>query len=1584
MHIDPTSRRAGSPGLPWLPVGMPADGAEPPHWWGLPRPIGIRCGPGSVPHRFSALGAAAPLNKVDAPAAAGPAEDAARSEPGQDACPGPVFRIAVIGAGPRGLGLVERFSAILHGLDLSTADPRLRVELHVIEPNAPGQGVHTDAQPDHLLLNTAAGNISVWGDPVVGAQRHTPKGPSFLQWLRASGYRMAHGRAAKTMAGREIAATDILPRRLLGEYLSHCWDLLTASLNDHPRVSLLHRRACAVDLRRHGEQQLRIALSDGASVTADYAALCTGQNRLRPSEADQDLMQAAERGRSVNPLARFVWNPYPMAQFDAISCQATVAVRGMGLTAHDVVAQLTAGRGGRFERQADGRLRYRRCGQEPHIVLFSRRGFPFDVRALDQKTPGEAFQPRFLTREVVDRLRARNQAERGTPQLDFHEDVLPLIHREMCYAHYRSRCPGEASWTEPQAYVPGPIEQEAVDALLAEPSEPRFERHADYAAAVRAQMEQDLARAREGNLSNPAKAAASVLRDLIEMLRYAVDHSGLTPHSHERFFSEFFDPAVGQHGGAAPLERGEQLLALIEADVVRLGPGPAPQVCFDAGSGRFALHSSALEQAEILQADVVVRGQIDGSFPELDDSPFFASLLGQGLIRPYANGGIGLGGIDIDGRHHVLDAEGKPHPTLAALGFVAEGANFFTFVLPGSGIGERLGTEASQVASDMFAKLFRQHAQLPAGELTHRPPERVTPANVHPEKRRGRTVYIHRPTVKADFPDARALLIPGQPVPATLNGIAFAPWSLPATLQEWVARAGASQQVDAAVPLPFRFAENRYRTAGAVLWEPGAGGIPDIWCVVPTNAYGASLTLPQGRADDGEPLWIAILRELMEELGFAAQLDAVVGHYGSEYDPVPAALRLPGGDNVRYFLGHRIGGPGKAGYESQGGVLLSADRAMRLLPRPRDRRIVADAVAMLRNTELRFLAAGVSLPQSASSRAAAGSALPLQRALPRSLQPARSVADQSGLRARAETLRSLHVPGEPLLLANAWDAGSAQSIVQAGLPAVGTSSAAVARALGYPDAEGMPAGEMLATAQRIAAAVPVPVTVDMEAGYGLPAGELVERLLDAGAVGMNLEDTDHASGRLVEPQRQADWLAEVAAARDQAGVPLVLNARIDTYQVGRDQPPGQLLADTVDRAQRYLQAGADSVYPHLVTGGTTIAELVQAIPGPVNVLYWPGVPEPPQLAELGVARISLGRGLRRAADRATGSLAERFAQAGGLLVPAGRRAGIIAQPRAQQQLVLQGRGLEPAWVEEAIRLSEAAGPVERLAPGSLHDGGYRIMDVRHSAALIAWLEQARRRMPVDFFVGASLLLEELGLLFADVDGTLIDGDFQLAMADKKGVRARIDQMRLDHAAWIAEDPAAFEASMREQFGLLGMSEEDLQAVYRAIAPVPGQRRLLETLKANGTALAAATGGLDYVPRQLNRQYRLNFLRGNTAEIVAGHFTGHILGGYVDGQVKAATLEEVVELLALGRSRRPVLATVGDGPGEMPVMKAARGLAATQRVRAALNVAYRARPELERVADAALRHVGVDGVLGLFVPGRPSVRIGRPQAGWAGA
>jgi 2-methylisocitrate lyase-like PEP mutase family enzyme len=240
---------------------------------------------------------------------------------------------------------------------------------------------------------------------------------------------------------------------------------------------------------------------------------------------------------------------------------------------------------------------------------------------------------------------------------------------------------------------------------------------------------------------------------------------------------------------------------------------------------------------------------------------------------------------------------------------------------------------------------------------------------------------------------------------------------------------------------------------------------------------------------------------------------------------------------------------------------------------------------------------------------------------------------------KAELFHALHGGPEILVLPNVWDCASARIVEEAGFPAIATTSAGVANALGYPDGEHIPAGEMLAAVARIAACVRVPVTADLERGYQ-DIAETAAGLVDSGAIGLNLED---AGGDIAQ---HAARIATVRRVGRELGVNLVINARSDLYldRIGFD--PASRFDRSCERARAYIDAGADCVFVPGVTDEDTIRRFVETLHFPHNVLIGAGTPPLARLQELGVARVSAGSGLARAAMGMTRRIAQELKASG--------------------------------------------------------------------------------------------------------------------------------------------------------------------------------------------------------------------------------------------------------------------------------------------------------------------------------------------------
>ena len=245
-------------------------------------------------------------------------------------------------------------------------------------------------------------------------------------------------------------------------------------------------------------------------------------------------------------------------------------------------------------------------------------------------------------------------------------------------------------------------------------------------------------------------------------------------------------------------------------------------------------------------------------------------------------------------------------------------------------------------------------------------------------------------------------------------------------------------------------------------------------------------------------------------------------------------------------------------------------------------------------------------------------------------------------RAKAERLRGLHLGGKVLVVPNAWDAMSARVFEDCGFPVIATTSAGIAYAFGYPDGERLTRDEMAGATSRIASVVEVPVSADVEAGYGFSpeaAAETARAVIEAGAAGLNLEDatdptppgSDASAGAfpLTDLGAQLEKIRAVVEVGRGTGVPLVVNARTDLYWRSLGEPEWRF-GEAVRRANAFLETGADCVFVPGVGDAETISALAREIAGPLNVLAGPGALPTPELAVLGVRRVSVGSGPTRA------------------------------------------------------------------------------------------------------------------------------------------------------------------------------------------------------------------------------------------------------------------------------------------------------------------------------------------------------------------
>lgn len=610
--------------------------------------------------------------------------------------------ITIVGMGPRGLSVFERIAAFAR-------EHRSPLQLNLIEPDACGPGVHAPRQPQHLLINTLASQVTVF--PCPDAVEHAPAcmTPSLTEWARAQGYRRFGtefyqvARAvdvaeAQAEPGEAITDSDYLPRQLLGRYLGWAFSAVAASLP--PTVSVNHLRHRAIDMYQQPDSSYVVELDSGFSVGSDFVFLTTGHGRNNLTDEEAWLRKFAQDHARYNSKLTYIRHVYPLDKLIGIGHDATVAIQGLGLTAHDVLAEFTVGRGGRFEPAGPG-LRYVASGQEPNLMLFSRNCLPAAARGVNQKGLAGRHQAQFFTREAVRDLRAQAVRQRASAQLDFDRDLLPLLLKEMGYAY---RCAHDAVAPDPLWYSLGDDERGAIDTLLFPLRGRSFNDPAEFAALFDSMLAADLQEARRGNVASPLKAAADVLRDARGVLQEMLEHGGLLPASHRKFLS-VYNPAINRVTFGPPLMRNQQLRALMAAGVLKIADGPNPIVRIDEERSQFALHTRFESGSTVQLVDALVVARLDVFSPETDDSVFIRNLLKRGTVRPFYNGTFHPGGVDIDIGNHPINRAGRQSDNLWALGYLAEGAHYYTHALPRPMLQSRQVQDADRCVRALFNAL---------------------------------------------------------------------------------------------------------------------------------------------------------------------------------------------------------------------------------------------------------------------------------------------------------------------------------------------------------------------------------------------------------------------------------------------------------------------------------------------------------------------------------------------------------------------------------------------------------------------------------------------------------------------------------------------------------------------------------------------------------------------------------------------------------------------------------------------------------------------------------------------------------------
>ncbi|MGW7003950.1 FAD/NAD(P)-binding protein [Streptomyces sp. NPDC054933] len=595
----------------------------------------------------------------------------------------------IVGAGPRGVSVLERLCANARGLP-----PQWGVTVHVVEPHRPGAGgVWRTDQSRHLLMNTVASQVTLFTDESVDIEGVRASGPSLYEWAKRLGVEQPVEYEAGVLAeARELGPDSYPTRAFYGHYLEWAFRHVVETAPKQVRIRVHQARAVRLDDGADGGQD--VTLDSGLRLTGlDAVALAQGHVPADLTLEEHELTRFADRHGLVYVAPA---NPADV-DLSAVGPWETVLLRGLGLNFFDYMALLTLGRGGVFTRR-DGLLVYEPSGREPLLYAGSRRGLPYHSRGRNQKGAHGRHEPLVLTPDVLNDLRLESARR---PGLDFRRDLWPLIAKEVETVYYTALLAKTLDDSEVERFrkhyleVPWGADQERE--LLDEagvPGEARwswrrvthpyedrvFSDGAEYRNWLLDMLRQDLRAAQEGNVDGPLKAALDVLRDLRNEIRLVVDHGGLTGPSHRDDLERWYTPLNAFLSIGPPASRIEEMIALIEAGVLEL-LGPGLQVT--TGDGVFIAECAVVSGIRV-RARALIEARLPVPDVRRSADPLLRHLLGSGQSRAYVVGCLTpepyeTGGLAVAQRpYRVIDATGREHPTLFAYGITTESVHWVT------------------------------------------------------------------------------------------------------------------------------------------------------------------------------------------------------------------------------------------------------------------------------------------------------------------------------------------------------------------------------------------------------------------------------------------------------------------------------------------------------------------------------------------------------------------------------------------------------------------------------------------------------------------------------------------------------------------------------------------------------------------------------------------------------------------------------------------------------------------------------------------------------------------------------------------
>lgn len=612
--------------------------------------------------------------------------------------------IAIVGLGPRGLSIFERLIA---NADEFARSEELEINVHLFDPHKAGSGSHVTEQPEYLLVNTVASQITQFSDPSIQNAGPVLPGPSFYEWL-------VNNRVNTT---QELSPNGYYSRALFGEYLHWVFNYLLELCPDF--FNIFHHEKMVEDISEKVDGSWTLHTRE-TTVDADFIYLTTGHTRRKPSQSEEEESLELVKMRELNPRIDIIHNPYPIVdQLKNINQLSSVAIEGAGLTTCDIVAELTVGRGGHFL-TLDGNYTYFPSGNEPsNILIISRSGVPLSARAINQKGVDGQYKPKFITFENIQLLKIQHG------KLDFEKHIFPLLYREMSYVYYMTLIMNQDGKARAEQFsekftsvIDTTLQDEIINQFIDE------EHHFNWGKLLNPvpenitqkifmdwlyqHLKTDVENALQGNVGNPLKAACDVLRDVRDILRNGIDFSSLTEASHLKFIREFV-PLMNRLAVGPPYTRILEWIALMEAGIIQFNLGPLPSCQLDTKKAQFTFISTAFHSAPV-HVDVLIKARVEMPSPRDDESPLMQNMLNKQFIKLFKNENYHPGGIEVNPNLNIIRSTGEIVNNIWALGILTEGCKFYTFVVPRPGVNSTFVVDAGRAIRQMITQILRKKA----------------------------------------------------------------------------------------------------------------------------------------------------------------------------------------------------------------------------------------------------------------------------------------------------------------------------------------------------------------------------------------------------------------------------------------------------------------------------------------------------------------------------------------------------------------------------------------------------------------------------------------------------------------------------------------------------------------------------------------------------------------------------------------------------------------------------------------------------------------------------------------------------------